>query len=211
MRPDKQNKNAPNKDAFFVEKLNDISYGKPSAGLTPLKASQSFNPANIRTNIEETKNRLSDLAEKWKGVNSVKGFLTDLWDALGVLESNSGQRHGGNPSRYAAFEIAEGLIVTIRASAHNADASNYKKPGNINGESNISIVLQKRWHKNRFNPNDAVELKEYVYVDSRILAVENPLSKIALSLKGYLTNGKYVDTTCAAIVHESPNNGEKGS
>jgi hypothetical protein len=181
MRPDKQNKNAPNKDAFFVEKLNDISYGKPSAGLTPLKASQSFNPTNIRTNIEETKNRLSDLAEKWKGVNSVKGFLTDLWDALGVLESNSGQRHGGNPSRYAAFEIAEGVIVTIRASAHNADASNYKKPGNINGESNISIVLQKRWHKNR------------------------------LSLKGYLTNGKYVDTTCAAIVHESPNNGEKGS
>lgn len=91
MRPDKQNKNAPNKDAFFVEKLNDISYGKPSAGLTPLKASQSFNPTNIRTNIEETKNRLSDLAEKWKGINSVKGFLTDLWDALGVLESNSGQ------------------------------------------------------------------------------------------------------------------------
>ena len=68
----------------------------------------------------------------------------------------------------------------------------------------MSIVLQKRWHKNTFKPNENVNLDEYVYVDSKIAKVENPLSQIASSLVGYLTNGQYVDTTGVAIEHHSP-------
>ena len=185
------------------DKLDNISYGKPSAGLNPLKASQSSSAANIRTDIEETKSRLKILAERWRGINSVRGFLTELWFAMGLPTTNDSQRRGGNPSRYSAFRLKEGIVVTIRVSAHNADAGNYKKRGNVNGECNLSIVLQKRWHKNRFSSDDEVELQEYVYVDSKIAVVEDPLSQIALSLIGYLTSGVYEDTTGVAIYHQS--------
>ena len=186
------------------KKSDNISHGKPSAGLNPLKASQPSDSAKVRTDIEETKSRLTALAEKWKGVNSVYGFLTDLWKALGIDVPDATQQKGGNPSRYAAFDIGNGLIVTIRASAHNADAGNYTKDGNVHGDSNLSIVLQKRNRRNTFKPNDEVKLEEYVYVDSRIASVENPLSQIALSLVNYLTDGNYVDTTGVAIPHKSP-------
>lgn len=188
------------------KKLDNISHGKPSAEPSSLKASQSSNSANIRTDVEETKQKLNVLAEKWKGVNSVKGFLTELWAALGIDAPTKGQQRGGNSSRYAAFRLQDRsvVIVTIRASAHNADGSNYSKEGNVNGDANLSLVLQKRWKKNNFKPSVNVKLDEYVYVDDRIKSVENPLTQIANSLIGYLTNGKYVDTTGVAITHNSP-------
>lgn len=123
---------------------------------------------------------------------------------MGITVPDATQQKGGNPSRYAAFDIGNGLIVTVRASAHNADAGNYAKDGNVHGDSNLSIVLQKRNRRNTFKPNDEVKLEEYVYVDSRIASVENPLSQIALSLVNYLTDGNYVDTTGVAIPHKSP-------
>ena len=187
-----------------MKKSDNISYGKPSAGLNPLKASQSSDIAKLRTDIEETKSRLAVLAEKWRDVNKVYGFLTELWHALGIDARSSQQHRGGNPSRYAAFDIGEDLVVTIRASAHNADAGNYMKDGNICGDSNLSIVLQKRNRKKTFKTCDRVKMEEYVYVDSRIAAVESPLSQIARSLIGYLTDGNYVDTTGMAILHKSP-------
>ena len=193
------------------KKSDNISHGKPSAGLNPLKASQPSDSAKVRTDIEETKFSLTALAEKWKGVNSVFGFLTDLWQALGIAETTPSQQRGGNSSRYAAFDIGNGLIVTIRASAHNADAGNYAKDGNVQGNSNLSIVLQKRNRKNKFKPNEEVKLEEYVYIDSRIATVENPLSKIAMSLVNYLTDGNYVDTTGVAIPHTSPINDSKAN
>ena len=188
------------------KKLDNISHGNPSAEPSSLKSSQSSNSANIRTDVEETKQKLNVLAEKWKGVNSVKGFLTELWAALGIDAPTKGQQRGGNPSRYAAFRLQDGsvVIVTIIASAHNADASNYSKEGNVNGDTNLSLVLQKRWKKNKFKPSVNVKLDEYIYVDDRIKSVENPLAQIANSLIGYLTNGKYVDTTGVAITHNSP-------
>ena len=186
------------------KKSDNISHGKPSAGLNPLKASQSSDSAKIRTDIEETKFRLKKLADKWTGVNTVHGFLTDLWIALRIAVPDRTQQKGGNSSRYAAFDIGNGVIVTIRASAHNADAENYIKEGNVQGDSNLSIVLQKRNRKNSFKPNDLVKIEEYVYVDSRLVSVENPLSQIALSLVNYLNDGINIDTTGVAIPHISP-------
>ncbi len=191
-----------------MNKLSDnISHGKPSAGLNPLKASQLSDAANIQTSTEEAKERLKTLAERWKGINDVKGFLKDIWWALGI-QGNGRQQKGGNPSQYVAFRLNDGstIVITVRASAHNADADNYNHIGHINGDSNLSLVLQRRWHKNSFIPSDSVVLDEYVYVNSRISNVESPLSQIANALIGYLTNGKYVDTTGAAFVHHSPSN-----
>ena len=56
-----------------------------------------------------------------------------------------------------------------------------------------------------------MKLEEYVYVDSRIASVENPLSQIAISLVNYLTYGNYVDTTGVAIPHKSPITGYKSN
>lgn len=188
------------------KKLDGISHGKTVRRTTPLKASQPSNAAKVRKDIEPTKEKLRNLADRWKGVNKVRGFLTELWKALGIDMADNSQKNGGNPSRYAAFQLQDGtmLTVTIRASAHNANASTYVKDGNINGDTNISIVLQNRRKKNTFVPHDDVQLSEYVYVDDRIATVDSPLSQIALSLVGYLTNGKYVDTTGVAIPHTSP-------
>ena len=77
------------------KKSDNISHGKPSAGLNPLNASQPSDPAKIRTDVEETKSRLIALAEKWKGVNSVYGFLTDLWQALGIAVLDATQQKEG--------------------------------------------------------------------------------------------------------------------
>lgn len=186
------------------KKSNNIPHGNPSSRPNPLKTFQPSNSAKIRTDVEETIARLNALAKKWEGVNSVRGFLKDLWAALGIAAYDPSQQKGGNPSRYAAFDIGNGLIVTIRASGHNADASNYVRDGNVHGDSNLSIVLQKNRYRNTFSPNDTVKLEEYVYVDSRIASVENPLSRIALSLAKYLTCGNYTDGTGVAILHKSP-------
>lgn len=191
-----------------MNRLSDnISHGKPSAGLNPLMASQSSDTTNIQNSTEEAKERLRTLVEKWKGVNDVKGFLKDIWWALGI-QGKGRQQKGGNPSQYVAFRLNDGstIVITARASAHNANADNYNQMGHINGDFNLSIVLQRRWHKNTFVPSDSVVLDEYVYVNSKIANVESPLSQIANALIGYLTNGKYVDTTGAAFVHHSPSN-----
>lgn len=184
--------------------MDNISHGKPSAGLNPLIASQLSSSAKIRTDVEETKSRLINLSKKWMGVNKVDGFLSDLWKALAIETTQGKQRKGGNPSRYAAFRINGQSIVSIRASAHNANAENYSKNNNVNGDNNLSIVLQKRNRKNSFNPHETIRLEEYVYTDNRIALVDNPLSQIALSLIGFLEVGTYIDTTGVAILHTSP-------
>lgn len=188
------------------KKLDGISHGKTVRRTTPLIASQPSNNAKIRKDIEPTKQKLIKLAKRWEGVNKVRGFLSELWDALGIYTPDKNQQKGGNPSRYAAFQLQDGMVltITIRASAHNAKASTYLNDRNVNGDTNISIVLQTRLKKDTFEPHDEVKLQEYVYADDRIASVKNPLSQIAMSLVGYLSNGNYIDTTGVAISHISP-------
>lgn len=60
------------------KKLDGISHGKTVRRTTPLKASQPSNAAKVRKDIEPTKQKLRNLADRWKGVNKVRGFLTEL-------------------------------------------------------------------------------------------------------------------------------------
>ena len=183
------------------KKLDGISHGKAVRRTTPLIASQPSNNTNVYKDIETTKSKLRNLANRWMGVNKIRGFLTELWETLGINKVDNKQQKGGNPSRYAAFILQDGTIltITIRASTHNARAKNYLKKGNVNGDINLSIVLQKRRKKNRYEPLENVRLIEYVYLEDRIKNIENPLSQIAMSLVGYLTNGQYIDTTGVGI------------
>ena len=164
-------------------------------------ASSPFDSAKVVRNTETAKRNLEKLAEKYKGINNVEGFLNDLWLALG-LHNQGGNKKGGKPSRYALYQLQDGtkLSISIRASAHNANANKYVEHPPV-PDINLSIVLQKKMRKNQFKDNSSVNIGEYVYVNQKIQNVESPLSQIANSLIGFLSNGEYNDTTGVAIVH----------
>lgn len=164
-------------------------------------ASSPFDSAKVVRNTETAKLNLEKLAEKYKGINNVEGFLNDLWLALG-LHNQGGNKKGGKPSRYALYQLQDGtkLSISIRASAHNANANKYVEHPPV-PDINLSIVLQKKMRKNQFKSNPSVNIGEYVYVNQKIQNVESPLSQIANSLIGFLSNGEYNDTTGVAIVH----------
>lgn len=164
-------------------------------------ASSPFDSAKVVRNTETAKRNLEKLAEKYKGINNVEGFLNDLWLALG-LHNQGGNKKGGKPSRYALYQLQDGtkLSISIRASAHNANANKYVEHPPV-PDINLSIVLQKKMRKNQFKSNPSVNIEEYVYVNQKIQNVESPLSQIANSLIGFLSNGEYNDTTGVAIVH----------
>ena len=164
-------------------------------------ASSPFDSAKILRNTETAKQNLKNLAEKYEGINNVEGFLNDLWLALGI-QNQGGNKRGGKPSRYALYQLQDGtmLTVSIRASAHNANANKYIEHPPV-PDINLSIVLQKKMRRNQFKDNPSVNIGEYVYVNQKIQGIESPLSQIANSLIGFLNNGEYVDTTGVAIVH----------
>jgi hypothetical protein len=164
-------------------------------------ASSPFDSAKILRNSETAKQNLKNLAEKYEGINNVEGFLNDLWLALGI-QNQGGNKRGGKPSRYALYQLQDGtmLTISIRASAHNANANKYIEHPPV-PDINLSIVLQKKMRRNQFKDNPSVNIGEYVYVNQKIQGIESPLSQIANSLIGFLNNGEYVDTTGVAIVH----------
>ena len=164
-------------------------------------ASSPFDSAKILRNTETAKQNLKNLAEKYEGINNVEGFLNDLWLALGI-QYQGGNKRGGKPSRYALYQLQDGtmLTISIRASAHNANANKYVEHPPV-PDINLSIVLQKKMRRNQFKDNPSVNIGEYVYVNQKIQNIESPLSQIANSLIGFLNNGEYVDTTGVAIVH----------
>mgnify|MGYP003292531577 CR=1 FL=1 len=178
-----------------------MSYPKRPRRTKSTCASSPSDSAKVIRNIEVTKQRLEQLAEKYKGINVVDGFLTDLWYALGI-QNQGGQKKGGKPSRYALYQMQDGtmLLISIRASGHNANADKYVEHPPV-PDKNLSIVLQKKKRKNQFKSNPSINLCEYVYVNQKIRNVENPLSKIAYSLINYLDTGQYKDLTGVAIPH----------
>ena len=107
-------------------------------------ASSPFDSAKILRNTETAKQNLKNLAEKYKGINNVEGFLNDLWLALG-LQNQGGNKKGGKPSRYALYQLQDGtmLTISIRASAHNANANKYVEHPPV-PDINLSLVLQKK-------------------------------------------------------------------
>ena len=130
-------------------------------------ASSPFDSAKVVRNTETAKQNLEKLAEKYKGINNVEGFLNDLWLALG-LHYQGGNKKGGKPSRYALYQLQDGtkLSISIRASAHNANANKYVEHPPV-PDINLSIVLQKKMRKNQFKSNQSVNIGEYVYVNQR--------------------------------------------
>ena len=188
------------------KKIGRLSLGKSPRRNQSTTALQSSDGAKVQQNIDICKENLKNLANKWKNVNDVRGFLTDLWSALKMSGDGKGTM-GNNPSKYSYFKLPDGTdaIISIRGSAHNADCANYlDKPGSFN----LGIVLQRRNKPNTFKAHPDVKAEEYVYTNQRIKSIESPLSQIAYSLIKFLDGEGYTDTTGVAIKHQSPQSEE---
>ena len=158
-------------------------------------ASQENDAAKIQNKNETAKQYLLVVAKKYKDINDVEGFITNLKWALGMSANKA--------SNYSTFIVGENQMrVSIRVSNHHANALKYldHEPNDFN----LSVMVSKRYRKNTFQADPKVMLKEFVYMGRQLEAVESPFSQIALSLANFLDTGEYVDTTGIAKVNVSP-------
>lgn len=156
-------------------------------------ASQVNDTAKVQKIIETIQENLKIVAEKYKGINDPEGFVTNLKKALGMNLNKS--------SNYRVFMLNK-QKVSLRVSNHHANAKKYLE--HMQNDFNLSIMISKRYRKNRFQSHPMVKLKEYVYMGHLLKSVDSPYSQIALSLIDFFENGEYVDTTGIAKVNESP-------
>ena len=110
--------------------------------------------------------------------------------------------HKTGNSQYGTFESANGEVVTIRISNHNATVSNFDNVGENNG---ISIVIAARPNEGVTNDGNA-HIVEYFYSDIELKRADGkPLVEILKSLKQALYSGEYKDTTGLAKREEVNN------
>ena len=158
-------------------------------------ASQENDGAKIQNKIENARQNLLIVAEKYNSINDAEGFITNLKWALGMRTNNA--------SNYSLFVIGEDKTrVSIRVSNHHANANKYLE--HFQNDYNLSIMVSKRYRKNTFQSHPEVTLTEYVYMGRQLEKVESPFSKIATALAQFLETGEYVDTTGVAKVNISP-------
>ena len=158
-------------------------------------ASQENDGAKIQNKIENARQNLLIVAEKYNNINDAEGFITNLKWALGMRTNNA--------SNYSLFVIGEDKTrVSIRVSNHHANANKYLE--HFQNDYNLSIMVSKRYRKNTFQSHPEVTLTEYVYMGRQLEKVESPFSKIATALAQFLETGEYVDTTGVAKVNISP-------
>ena len=164
------------------------------------KPSQSLGPANVVINTKIAIPKLQQLSQKYIGINDPHGFLTDLRNALGIPNS-------AGASKYGEIHIPQSdgslMKVSLRITNHNSNAETYITH-NANYQFNLSVLVRKKFQKNRFKPHNNVVLHEYVYYGKKMEKVENPLSKIVDSIIGYLQTGTYNDTTGVVLLNKSP-------
>lgn len=164
------------------------------------RPSQSLGSANVVINTKDAIPKLQQLSQKYIGVNNPYGFLTDLRNALGIPNSSGASKYGE-----VQIPQSDGSVmkVSLRITNHNSNAETYITH-NGNYQFNLSILVRKKFQKNRFKPHNSVVLHEYVYYGKKMENVENPLSQIVNSIIGYLQTGTYNDTTGVAMVNKSP-------
>jgi hypothetical protein len=72
-----------------ADKLDGISYGKTVRRTTPLKASQPSNIAKVRKDIESTKQKLRNLAEReWQQLPNKKSTVGCAFLFICINEAN---------------------------------------------------------------------------------------------------------------------------
>ncbi len=147
--------------------------------------------------MQEIIDNLIELIIKSRKRKTVRGFLTDLKQALGI---------GGKSSDYKYFTV-NGVKCSIRVSNHNAKASNYANR-NSRVFNNTSIVIKSsRKSPNTFAPDNKVVIKEYVYFRPDLEGNSDMFPLIVEGIAELLQTGKYIDKTGIAKQNISPEEG----
>ena len=92
---------------------------------------------------------LKKLVNKYRNINDLRGFLTDLRNALGIPDSRGASKYGVIT---IPKEDGTELVVSLRITNHQANANTYIEH-NANYEYNLSIVTRRKARKNTFIPN----------------------------------------------------------
>ena len=139
----------------------------------------SADGAKVLKNLETLKQDFEKLS------NSPKFFIGTLAEKLGATNF-------GSKSKYASFETANGKIVTIRLSNHNATTSTFD---NNDEDEGISIVISPKSNEGINNDGNA-HIVEFFYNSIRLRRAEGkPLVSIINSIQQALYSGEYTDTT----------------
>lgn len=192
---------------IYENKQKAIAGGNKQFRSTAIKPSVD---TKVQINTEEAISKLQILLKEYEGVQDLSKLYTNICVALNIYPSKEEQaeyKANTPPSRYGVFEMdidTKSKTFSIRVSNHSANCSNYVEQDS-NMDFNLSIVLNnKRVNRKKFEPDDRVCAKEYIYRGYKVKNVKCPALQILTSLITYLSTGIYVDTTGVAIVKTSP-------
>ena len=138
----------------------------------------------------------ADGAKVLKNLDTLKQDFEKLSNSpkffIGTLAEKLGATNFGSKSKYASFETANGKIVTIRLSNHNASTSTFD---NNDEDEGISIVISPKSNEGINNDGNA-HIVEFFYNSIRLRRAEGkPLVSIINSIQQALYSGEYTDTT----------------
>ena len=165
--------------------------GRELAQLTPATGAKSsidgtLADAKVQKAIDNLQTIIDNLP-----IGAEKTPLPILSAAIGAI--------GKGASKYARFNLLDGSRISIRLGAHNANANTFLS--NKAPKHNISIVIKRRRSADKFIPNNAVHLSEYVY--NRESITEDVFIKIAQGLIEAILIGEYNDYTGLAKIYTS--------
>ncbi len=190
---------------YIVSENNQGTKNKKAKHLNFHKGSQSHSPsqmngaAKVQINSETAIRKLKNLSKKYIGVTNPYGFLTDLRIALGLPDAKGVSKYGVVTIPKEGYEQ---LLVSLRITNHQANANTYIEHDS-NYAYNLSIVVRRKQRKNTFVSNENVILDEYVYYETKMKNIENPLTKIINGIIEFLKTGEYKDMTGVAFKNQS--------
>ena len=169
------------------------------------KPSCKNDAAKIQINRETAIENLEKLEKSYQHTNQIRGFLTNLKNALELKRKDGA-------SEYGVVDIPKEdgsiLKVSISPTNHHANAQTYIDH-NCNCEYNLKIAVRKSKMKGEFKPHDLVVLDEFAYTGARIKNIDNALALIIKGIVDFLKTGVYTDLTGVAIPHHSPKSREE--
>ena len=156
--------------------------------------------AKIHIFREPAIENLKTLEKSYQQNDRIRGFLTDIKNALGLKRLNGASEYGivRIPKSNGAF-----LEATISPTNHHANAQTYLDK-DCNYGYNLKIAVRKKEMRGKFKPHKDVVLDEYEYTGKELRKVDNALALIIRSIIGFLETGVYEDLTGVAVVHRSP-------
>ena len=176
-------------------------------GLSPNKPSHGNDFAKIQINRETAIENLEELEKSYQHTNQIRGFLTNLKNALELKRMDGASEYG-----IVDIPKEDGSIlkVSISPTNHHANAQTYIDH-NCNCEYNLKIAVRKSKMKGNFKPHDLVVLDEFAYTSAKIKGIDNALSLIIKGIIDFLKTGVYTDLTGVAVPYHSPKEREIAS